>query len=162
MALRRSIASGWSGRAARGSESWKRPLCRTRCGKAKPALCGCWKTSPTASSTRCSACQTSSPIPVQGVCADVGLVAIALIEEPLIDASISGECGLVGWIHDEFLVEVEEHDVAVAKRILEESMVEAFLWAFPDAPTRGLVDARAGRTWAETKKKVPMKELATA
>ena len=34
-------------------------------------------------------------------------------------------------------------------------MVEAFLWAFPNAPTRGLVDAKAGRTWAETKRKAP-------
>jgi len=104
----------------------------------------------------------SAAFPVQGVCADIGLVAIALIEERLIDAGISGECGLVGWIHDEFLVEVEEHDVAVAKRILEESMVETFLWAFPGAPTRGLVDAKAGQTWTETKKKVLVKELATA
>ena len=92
---------------------------------------------------------------MQGVCADIGLVAIALIEERLIDAGVMGECGLVGWIHDEFLVEVEEHDVAVAKRILEESMVEAFLWAFPNAPTRGLVEAKFGRTWADTKRKVP-------
>ena len=97
----------------------------------------------------------SAAFPVQGVCADIGLVAIALIEERLIDAGVMGECGLVGWIHDEFLVEVEEHDVAVAKRILEELMVEAFLWAFPDAPTRGLVEAKAGRTWAETKRKAP-------
>ena len=73
----------------------------------------------------------------------------------MIDAGVMGECGLVGWIHDEFLVEVEEHDVAVAKRILEESMVEAFLWAFPNAPTRGLVQAKSGRTWADTKRKAP-------
>ncbi len=97
----------------------------------------------------------SAAYPVQGVCADIGLVAIALIEERLIDAGVMGECGLVGWIHDEFLVEVEEHDVAVAKRILEESMVEAFLWAFPNAPTRGLVEAKLGRTWADTKRKAP-------
>ncbi len=97
----------------------------------------------------------SAAYPVQGVCADIGLVAIALIEERLIDAGVMGECGLVGWIHDEFLVEVEEHDVAVAKRILEESMVEAFLWAFPNAPTRGLVEAKFGRTWADTKRKAP-------
>ena len=62
----------------------------------------------------------SAAFPVQGVCADIGLVAIALIEERLIDAGVMGECGLVGWIYHEFLVEVEEHDVAVAKRILEE------------------------------------------
>jgi hypothetical protein len=97
----------------------------------------------------------SASFPVQGVCADIGLVAIGLIEERLIDASISGDCGLVGWVHDEFLVEVDERDAQAAKRILEESMVEAFLWAFPNAPTRGLVDAKAGRTWAETKRKVP-------
>jgi DNA polymerase I len=97
----------------------------------------------------------SAAYPVLGVCADIGLVAVALIEERLIDAGVMGECGLVGWIHDEFLVEVEEHDVGVAKRILKESMVEAFLWAFPSAPMRGLVDAKAGRTWADTKRKVP-------
>ena len=68
----------------------------------------------------------SAAYPVQGVCADIGLVAIALIEERLIDAGVMGECGLVGWIHDEFLVEVEEHDVAVAKRILEESWSRLF------------------------------------
>jgi DNA polymerase-1 len=103
----------------------------------------------------------SAAFPVQGICADIGLVAIALIEERLIDAGISGECGLVGWIHDEFLVEVAECDIEVAKRILEESMVEAFLWAFPNAPTLGLVEAKAGRTWAETKKKALAKEPAT-
>jgi DNA polymerase I len=95
----------------------------------------------------------SAAFPVQGVCADIGLVAIALIEERLIDAGISGDCGLIGWIHDEFLVEVAERDVEVAKRILEASMIEPFLWAFPEAPTRGLVEAKAGRTWAETKEK---------
>jgi DNA polymerase I-like protein with 3'-5' exonuclease and polymerase domains len=61
--------------------------------------------------------------------------------------------GLVGWIHDEFLVEVAERDVEVAKRILETSMTEAFVWAFPNAPTLGLVEAKAGRTWAEMKEK---------
>ena len=93
----------------------------------------------------------SAAFPTQGLCADIGLVAIALIEERLIAAGISGECGLVGWIHDEFLVEVEERDVETAKEILESSMREAFLWALPNAPTRGLVDAKSGPSWAAAK-----------
>jgi DNA polymerase-1 len=106
-----------------------------------------WESESAASWTR------SAAYPIQGVCADIGLVAIALIEDRLTEAGICGDCGLVGWVHDEFLVEVEQHDVEVAKTIIEQSMVEAFLWAFPDAPTLDLIDMNVGANWAETKDK---------
>jgi DNA polymerase I-like protein with 3'-5' exonuclease and polymerase domains len=95
----------------------------------------------------------SAAFPVQGLCADIGLHAIAAIEQRLRQAGIAGADGLIGWIHDEYILEVAEGQAEGAKRILEEEMTRSFLWAFPDAPTGGLVEAHIGQTWADSKSK---------
>ena len=56
-------------------------------------------------------------------------------------------------VHDEFVVEVEgtEAVVSAAKRILEQEMIAAFEALLPGAPTKGLVTAHSGPSWAAAK-----------
>ena len=56
-------------------------------------------------------------------------------------------------MHDEFLVEVDDIRTAVEKtaRSMEEAMVAAFSALFPEAPTPGLVEAKAGQSWGAAK-----------
>jgi DNA polymerase I-like protein with 3'-5' exonuclease and polymerase domains len=54
-------------------------------------------------------------------------------------------------VHDEILLEVHEDDAETARRILEETMVEAFEQTFPGAPTNKVVEVRVGRTWKDVK-----------
>jgi DNA polymerase-1 len=88
-------------------------------------------------------------LPIQGICADAMLRAITLVHTQLKAARIRG--GLVATIHDELLVEVMNEEADHARDILENSMTDAFEMTFPDAPTTGLVTAKQGPTWAESK-----------
>jgi DNA polymerase I-like protein with 3'-5' exonuclease and polymerase domains len=55
-------------------------------------------------------------------------------------------------IHDEFVVEVDDEERAVAaKAAVEREMVAAFSALLPDAPSAGLVEAHAGADWAMAK-----------
>jgi hypothetical protein len=56
-------------------------------------------------------------------------------------------------VHDEFIVEVEgaEPVISAAKRIMEEEMIAGFAVLLPGAPTKGLVAAHSGSTWAAAK-----------
>ena len=56
-------------------------------------------------------------------------------------------------MHDEFIVEVEGTETVVleAKCIMEQEMVAAFEVLLPGAPTKGLVTAHSGSTWAAAK-----------
>jgi DNA polymerase I-like protein with 3'-5' exonuclease and polymerase domains len=75
--------------------------------------------------------------------------ALVLIDERLRAAEIRG--GIVLWIHDEFLLEVDAADAPRAAETLVDAMVEAFLAFLPNGPVKGLVSANLGRSWAETK-----------
>jgi DNA polymerase I-like protein with 3'-5' exonuclease and polymerase domains len=86
-------------------------------------------------------------LPVQGAAADAMLRAIAMVFRRL--RGING--GLVACVHDELLLEVAETDAERARRILEESMMEAFEQTFPGAPLAKVVEAKIGRTWREVK-----------
>jgi DNA polymerase I-like protein with 3'-5' exonuclease and polymerase domains len=68
-------------------------------------------------------------------------------------ADLPGKARLVSQVHDEIIVEVEGTETAVlaAKRIVEQEMVAAFEVLLPGAPTKGLVVARSGSTWAAAK-----------
>lgn len=88
-------------------------------------------------------------LPVQGACADATMRAMARVHQGLRSAGIDG--GLVLCIHDELILEVCKEEKGKAMNILRTAMVGAFKETFPSAPVKGLVDATAGKTWADTK-----------
>jgi DNA polymerase I-like protein with 3'-5' exonuclease and polymerase domains len=88
-------------------------------------------------------------LPIQGICADALLRAIAWLYSRLKQARVHG--GSVGAIHDELLLEIAEDDAEKARKILEDTMLEAFATTFPGAPTSGVATAKIGRTWWGTK-----------
>ena len=81
-------------------------------------------------------------LPVQGICADCMMLAIAYAH-----VELGGV--LVAMVHDELLAEVPEADAATVAEKLKECLHRAFVETFPGAPTRGLVDAHVGAHWAE-------------
>jgi DNA polymerase I-like protein with 3'-5' exonuclease and polymerase domains len=91
-------------------------------------------------------------LPIQGTAAEIALEAFTRIDVRL-RAELTGRAQLVLQVHDEFVVEVadEETVVSAAKRILEQEMVAAFEALLPGAPTKGLVTAHSGATWAAAK-----------
>jgi DNA polymerase-1 len=88
-------------------------------------------------------------LPVQGICADAMLRAIALVHRRFRAANIRG--GLVASVHDELLAEVHEDDAERARGLLQQAMTEAFVMTFPGAPTTNVATANIGRSWAEAK-----------
>ena len=58
---------------------------------------------------------------------------------------------MVAQIHDELILEARTEAAEAVSAILAAEMTSAFLTAFPDAPFVGLVDVRAGRSWADLK-----------
>ena len=91
----------------------------------------------------------SCNLPVQGACADASMPALALIDKTLSDRGIAG--GPVIFCHDEIVIEVPEEAAEKAAELLEEAMTVAFVTIFPGAPTNGLVTAKPGRSWEDTK-----------
>ena len=88
-------------------------------------------------------------LPIQGICADIAMLALAMIDRWLFEAGIDG--GPVAWLHDEIVLEVPVAEADKAALLLRRAMTEAFLETLPGAPTRGLVEPTIGRTWAEAK-----------
>jgi DNA polymerase I len=88
-------------------------------------------------------------LPVQGACADVAMLALAAIDEALLDAGIEG--GPVAWLHDEIVLEVHEDHAEQAAELLKKTMIDAFLETFPGAPVNGLVKSHVGMSWGEAK-----------
>ena len=91
-------------------------------------------------------------LPVQGTAAEIAVEAMIRIDARL-QSELPDKAQLVLQVHDEFVAEVEEDafGVRMTKRVLEEEMTAAFQALLPDAPTTGLVDAHAGRSWAKAK-----------
>jgi DNA polymerase I-like protein with 3'-5' exonuclease and polymerase domains len=89
-------------------------------------------------------------LPIQGTAAEIAIEALIRIEARL-RAELPGKAQLVLQVHDEFVVEADEIMVLAAKRILKQEMSTAFEVLLPGAPTRGLVEAHAGATWAAAK-----------
>jgi DNA polymerase I len=86
--------------------------------------------------------------PVQGGAAEITLHALIRLLPIL-----SEECLLVNVIHDEILLEVKEEKTTEYAEKAKEAMELAFLDVFPNAKTymKGLVEAKIGNNWAETK-----------
>jgi len=91
-------------------------------------------------------------LPIQGTAAEIAVEALIRIDARL-RAELPGKAQLVLQVHDEFIVEVEGTETAVlaAKRIVEQEMVAAFEALLPGAPTKGLVVAHSGPSWAAAK-----------
>jgi DNA polymerase I len=88
-------------------------------------------------------------LPVQGIAADCTLRALDLVYRALRRESIHG--GLVGTVHDEFLLEVVTADAERAKALLDAAMLQAFEETFPGAPTLKLIASGIGGNWEEAK-----------
>jgi DNA polymerase-1 len=93
--------------------------------------------------------QQTCNLPIQGACADVMLRALRLVHRRLRQARLRG--GLVASVHDELLLEVHADDAEIARDLLEDAMIGAFIETFPGAPVNGVAAAKVGRTWAEVK-----------
>jgi DNA polymerase-1 len=91
-------------------------------------------------------------LPIQGTAAEIAIEALIRIDARL-RAELPGKAQLVLQVHDEFIVEIEGTETAVleVKRIVEQEMVAAFEALLPGAPTKGLVTAHSGSTWAAAK-----------
>jgi DNA polymerase-1 len=89
--------------------------------------------------------------PIQGICADIAMKAIADLGRRLRDQNIDGR--LVGWIHDELIVEAREADADRVKALLKGAMERAFVDVFPAATLNKLVEVKVGVTWAAVKEK---------
>lgn len=87
-------------------------------------------------------------LPIQGAAAEITLYALSRIA-PL----LSEDCRLVNVIHDEILLEVRQERAEEFAALAKTCMEQAFLDVFPGSEPylKGLVDAKIGKTWAETK-----------
>jgi DNA polymerase I len=79
-------------------------------------------------------------LPVQGICADAMLRAIAWTYSRLNRSGIRG--GLVACVHDELLLEIHENDAERAATLLQQTMVDAFIATFPKAPTNNVAEVK--------------------
>lgn len=86
--------------------------------------------------------------PIQGGAAEITLHALIRLLPML-----SEECRLVNVVHDEILLEVKEDKTAEYAAKVTEAMEKAFIDVFPNAVPylKGLVEAKIGVNWAETK-----------
>ncbi len=96
-----------------------------------------------------SAYTVACNLPIQGVCADIAMQALAYVDDALFMAGIDG--GPVAWTHDEITLEVREKDAEAAGELLTDDMTRAFAETFPSAPLEKLVKARIGADWAALK-----------
>ena len=89
--------------------------------------------------------------PIQGICADVCMAALTRVDRRLLADKIDGR--LVGWIHDELLVETRETHVEHVKALLQQEMERAFLSTFPTATLNKLIEVKVASNWASIKEK---------
>jgi DNA polymerase I-like protein with 3'-5' exonuclease and polymerase domains len=89
--------------------------------------------------------------PIQGICADISMGAIAAVRRDLVAADLDAR--LVIWAHDEIVLEVREDHAERAKAILIRDMEQAFINVFPEASLIKLVEAQVGPNWAAVKEK---------
>lgn len=87
-------------------------------------------------------------LPVQGGAAETTLHALIRLT-PLLNE----ECRLVNVVHDEVILEAEKSKADEYAAKAKAAMEQAFLDVFPKTGTlmKGLVDAKIGKNWAETK-----------
>jgi DNA polymerase I len=88
-------------------------------------------------------------LPVQGICADVMMRAVAAVYDRL--RTEGHDAIMVAQIHDELILETDEQVADVVGALLAKEMTRAFAMTFPDAPITGLVDVKVGSSWADLK-----------
>jgi DNA polymerase-1 len=88
-------------------------------------------------------------IPVQGISADCMLRVIRNFYALLQHHRVRGR--MVATVHDEILAEFDAADAELARTLLQEAMLQAFITTFPGAPTTNVVDARVGHSWGDFK-----------
>jgi DNA polymerase-1 len=89
--------------------------------------------------------------PIQGICADICMAALTEVDRRLLADKTDGR--LVGWIHDELLVETCETHVDRVKALLQSEMEKAFLSTFPTATLNKLIEVKVAANWAAIKAK---------
>ena len=91
-------------------------------------------------------------LPIQGTAAEIAVEALIRIDAEL-RAALPGKAHIVLQVHDEFVIEAEDDETVLSatKRIVEEAMIAAFEALLPGAPTKGLVAAHSGPSWAAAK-----------
>ncbi len=85
--------------------------------------------------------------PIQGGAAEVLLHAVADLEKKSRQYNFS----LLNTVHDEVVLEIEENSENEISKVVEESMVNAYLSVFPNGITNKLVGIGCGINWAEAK-----------
>jgi DNA polymerase I len=94
-------------------------------------------------------------LPIQGLCADISMLALAYADALLFEKGIEG--GLTAWLHDELVAEVREDQADDAVRYVVQAMTNAFAEQLPGAPLGAnqlpLIDVHVGKSWAEAKGK---------
>lgn len=83
--------------------------------------------------------------PIQGTGADLLLRAIGQLYQRLQHF----EAHLVMVVHDEIILEVPTIHAVHVKEVLEKAMIEAFTFMYPEACTKGLVEAKIGNSWGD-------------
>jgi DNA polymerase-1 len=94
--------------------------------------------------------------PIQGICSNICMAALTEVDRRLLADKIDGR--LVGWIHDELLVETREADVDCVKALLQSEMEQAFIETFPSATRNQLIEVKVAPNWAGIKEKVKAHE----
>jgi DNA polymerase-1 len=88
-------------------------------------------------------------LPIQGISADAMMRALQLVHMRIRQAGLKAR--IIATIHDELLLEAPESEAQDVAALVEQGMTDAFTMTFPGAPTRNVVEARIGTTWAALK-----------
>ena len=90
-------------------------------------------------------------LPIQGICADAAMAALAMADAAFRQAGIRG--GLVAFMHDELVAVVDTNQAELATTLLTGAMTDAFETIMPgmDHGPKGVVGAGMGPSWAATK-----------
>ena len=81
---------------------------------------------------------------VQGSAADAIHVALARLYE-----NLHGSDQICALVHDEIVVECDEDRAEKVLELVEEAMVEGWLWVFPGTDTANLIESAICNRWSE-------------
>ena len=85
--------------------------------------------------------------PAQAAGAEIIHAALGFVHRNL--AQFGGKVVPILAVHDEIVLLAPVDEADAAARVLEESMAAAALSVLPDLPSKGLVEAKVGVTWAD-------------
>ena len=87
--------------------------------------------------------------PVQGGAAEVSFYALILLRKAFKHGTVKAR--ILNTVHDEIIVECKEKDAPQVMAMMEEAMERGLKKMFPDACTKGLVEAHSAKSWSEAK-----------